>query len=568
MTELPPELTVTPDEPQPGLDVDQADSLPETEAAVGSGDSLASRVLGAIPTVLVLVGLAALGIYGHSTGWKIPARDLGTAAPAEDWCEAHNVPQSRCIAGNPALAGANANDWCKEHGVPESKCTVCHPEILTGAEAADWCREHGVPESQCTLCHPEVAVKGDAPAGEDGREVTWEDEALRLTNARNCQIHLAYVQFASAAAFEKADVALEQVQQRPMRATVEALAEVSYDQTRVTRVATRVPGILAWVGAEVGQRIEAGQVLALLDSQYVGRAKASLLTALTELELQTRTHARIQTAASTGLRTAAETQEAAAALRKARVDLFNAQQALQNLGLPCDMEALESLNEAALAARVRFLGIPEQLLEMLPANAKTANLIPLTAGLGGVVVERGVVAGEVLKGAQSAFVVADTSKMWIEAAVPQDEAHLLAAGQALVFRPEAGALIARGPISWVSTEVNDRTRTVLARAVVDNPNGNLRANVFGRARVTVREAPTAIAVPSDAVHWEGCCHVVFVRVADQIFQPRKVVVGVRQRGYTEIRVGLGAGEVVAARGSHVLKSDLLKSRLGAGCADD
>ena len=120
----------------------------------------------------------------------------------------------------------------------------------------------------------------------------------------------------------------------------------------------------------------------------------------------------------------------------------------------------------------------------------------------------------------------------------------------------------------ISTEVNDRTRTVLARAVVDNPDGALRANVFGRASVSVRDAPSAIAVPSEAVHWEGCCHVVFVRVADQIFQPRKVVVGVRQRGFTEIRIGLVAGEVVATRGSHVLKADVLKSRLGAGCADD
>ena len=180
---------------------------------------------------------------------------------------------------------------------------------------------------------------------------------------------------------------------------------------------------MAWVGAEVGQRVQAGQVLALLDSQDVGRAKASLLEALADFELQTQTHARVQTAAATGLRTAGETQEAAAALRKARVDLFNAQQALQNLGLPCDLEALKRLGEQELAEEIRFLGVPKEIKDALPASAKTANLIPLTAGLSGVVVKRGVVAGEVLRGAQSAFVVADTTKMWVEASVPQDEAH-------------------------------------------------------------------------------------------------------------------------------------------------
>jgi len=559
-----------PNEQEAGADTDDGDTGGvEAVDDEHTRQPLGSRILSAAPTVVVLVCLGALGVYGHSTGWKIPGRTAAAEASNEDWCEAHNVPQSSCLACNPALAGGDATDWCKEHGVPESKCTVCHPEILTGAEAADWCKEHGVPESQCTTCHPEIATKGTVSDSEAEVEITWKPDALARSNSRNCQIHLAYVQFASAAAFKKTGVVLKQVQERPMRATVNALAEVAYDQTRVARVATRVPGIVAWVGAEVGQSVEAGQILALVDSQHVGRAKASLLEAIAELELQTRTQARIQTAAAKGLRTAAETQEADAALRKARISLFNAQQAVQNLGLPCDLKTLQGLEEEALAEAVRLLGIPEEIKKDLPARARTGNLIPLPTPLAGVVVERGVVAGEVLKGAQSAFVVADTSKMWVETAVPHDEAHLVKRDQTVAFQCEGvlGAVV-HGKVSWISTEVDDRTRTVLARAVVDNPDSGLRANVFGRARVTVRAAPTAIAVPSEAVHWEGCCHIVFVRVADQIFQPRKVVVGVTQRGHTEIRVGLLAGEVVATKGSHVLKSDVLKSRLGAGCADD
>jgi len=314
--------------------------------------------------------------------------------------------------------------------------------------------------------------------------------------------------------------------------------------------------------------VKGGQVLALLDSQDVGRAKATLLEALAELDLQTRRHARIRLAANTGLRTAGETLESEAALRKARVGLFNAQQALQNLGLPCDLATLKGLKEEALAKSIRLLGVPEELRGVLKSGARTANLIPLRAPLSGVVVKRKVVAGEVLAGVQAAFVVADTRRMWIQASVPQEEAHLLALGQSLVFRPEdASGLVASGKLTWLSTEVNERTRTVLARAVVAS-KGGLRANVFGRARITIRAAPRAIAVPSEAVHWEGCCHVVFVRVASELFQPRKVRKGVTQGGFTEIRVGILAGEVVATRGSHVLKSDVLKSRLGAGCADD
>jgi multidrug efflux pump subunit AcrA (membrane-fusion protein) len=62
--------------------------------------------------------------------------------------------------------------------------------------------------------------------------------------------------------------------------------------------------------------------------------------------------------------------------------------------------------------------------------------------------------------------------------------------------------------------------------------------------------------------------VVFVRLTDDIFQTRKVKLGARSGGFAEILVGVLPGEVVASAGSFVLKSELLKSRLGAGCVDD
>jgi len=167
------------------------------------------------------------------------------------------------------------------------------------------------------------------------------------------------------------------------------------------------------------------------------------------------------------------------------------------------------------------------------------------------------------------FVVADLTQMWIVLDVRQEEAGSVAIGQKVIFRPDADrAGAVTGDVAWISSEVDDRTRTVKVRATVANPELLLRANTFGTGRIVVRSTPTAVVVPSEAVHWEGCCHVVFVRMADTIYQTRKVRVGTRTAGLTEITVGLLAGEVVATSGSHVLKSELLKSKLGAGCCVD
>ena len=565
-------------------------------------------------TALVLAVLATVAIWGHHTGWKAPSfsevTGSATTAETEDWCEAHSVPASKCLACNPELAGDDPADWCKEHGVPESKCTVCHPEILTGGAASDWCREHGVPESQCTLCHPEVAYKGQAPRSDETPTVSADPNADRAENSATCQTHLVRVQFASAESLRKAGVKLESVRERPVSASVGAPGEVRYDQTRVAQLAARADGIVWRVEKEIGEHVEKGDLLALVDAAEAGEAKAAFLRALALVDVQSARIERLRAAlhqteevvavkrraldrvtASTkeGFRSQGDLQEAEAAvaeakvevqhgrtelqsaeaaLREARIQVFTSQQRLANLGLPVDLDALDGLADDELIARVRLLGIPHEITKSLGA-VTTANLVPVVAPFDGVVVARDVVEGESVDSSATMFVVADLSRMWLVLDVRQEDASRIAVGQRVVFRRDGdrGSAV-QGAVSWISSEVDDTTRTVAVRATVENRDGDLRANTFGTGRIVVRQSPTAIVVPTEALHWEGCCHVVFVRMTDEIFQTRKVRVGTRTAGLAEITVGLLEGEVVATTGSHVLKSELLKSKLGAGCVDD
>lgn len=524
-------------------------------------------------TAFVLAGLGGLAYWGHQTGWKAPklSQVVGSTAAAEkeDWCETHNVPDSKCLACHPELRGDDPKDWCREHGVPESKCTVCHPEILAQGQAADWCREHGVPESQCTLCQPEVAVKGAAPPSETGVTVQLDPEATHAKNPLACQTHAIRVQFASAEAVRKAGVRLEAVQERPMAARVSATGEIAYDQTRIARLSTKAAGTVWRVEKVVGQEVAKGDVLALVDAVEVGRAKAEFLQALASADVKSKVHERIQTSAREGYRTQAELQEAEANLREAKIRVSTAQQALINLGLPIRLEDVKGLAEDELMERMRFIGLPDKLKETLDGDTTTANLIPVVAPFDGIVVDREIVAGETVDTSKTLFVVADTRHMWVMLNVRQEDADLVAIGQTVVFRPDGahdGAVTGR--ITWISTEIDEQTRTLQVRAEVKNPEGRLRANTFGTAYIVVRESPTAVAVPTEAIHWEGCCHVVFVRLTDEIFQTRKVRLGAKSGPYTEVVVGVVPGEVVATTGSHVLKSEMLKSKLGAGCVDD
>jgi cobalt-zinc-cadmium efflux system membrane fusion protein len=186
-----------------------------------------------------------------------------------------------------------------------------------------------------------------------------------------------------------------------------------------------------------------------------------------------------------------------------------------------------------------------------------------------VVISRDAVAGEMADPSKPIFVVADISTMWVVADVGQEDARRLALGQDVVFRSnDNGDEPVGGTLAWMSTAVDDKTRTLRVRAEVANKDGRLLAHTFGKARITFRKTEKAVVVPDEAVQWEGCCHIVFVRLTDDIFQPRKVKLGVKQAGFTEVLIGVLPGEVVTTAGSHVLKSEVLRGNLGAGCTDD
>ncbi|GMU23341.1 MAG: hypothetical protein AMXMBFR13_34200 [Phycisphaerae bacterium] len=536
------------------------------------------RIAHSLPSLVVFAALGGLAYAGHHTGWKAPKfselfGNRQAAAEKEDWCVEHNVPDSKCLACHPELAGASAADWCKEHGVPESKCTICHPEILTKGVAGDWCREHGVPESGCTLCHPELAVKGEVPASDVTAKVLPDATATRPATAsvkptkdpRTCQTHARRVQFASPEAVRKAGLKLGAVVRRPMAGIITANAEVQYDQTRVAQIAPRVSGIAWQVEKQVGDQVKKGEVLALIASTEVGRAKAEYLDAVTLVDAKTKAFRRSQEMLSKNVGTAASHEEAEAERKQAEIRLFNARQALINLGLPIgELESNQSPEQA-----IQFLGLPGALRGKLDTRTTTTNLIPVASPLDGVVTTRNVVAGEIVDTGKPLFIVADTTRMWVMVNVDLRESRRIALGQKLVFRPEgAPDEAATGKVTWISTAVDDETRTLRVRADIDNPDRKLRAMTFGKAEITIRETPDAIAVPNEAVQWEGCCYVVFVRLTDDIFQTRKVRLGAKDAVFSEVLVGVLPGEVVVTTGSHVLKSEILKSNLGAGCTDD
>jgi cobalt-zinc-cadmium efflux system membrane fusion protein len=464
------------------------------------------------------------------------------------------------------------DDWCGEHGVPESACVECNPDLMPRPKGYGWCKEHGVHE--CPLEHPELAqtpARTRVTADDLAQARRALDLAERPENNSKCKAHERRIQFTSPEAVEKAGIEVEPVWKAPVVESLTANGEITYDQTRTARLSARVPGNVFRALKGVGDRVREGEVIALVDAAEVGRAKAEFLHAFVQTRLKRGTVEALQRGGTAGAVPERSIRETEAALSEARIRLHTAQQALTNLGLPVQAETLDRVPEDQLAERLRFLGLPKGLADSLDPKTTTGNLLPLTAPFEGVVVARDVVVGEVVEAAKALFVVVDARQMWLTLDLRQEDIRRVRLGQKVLFRPDGDKEEVTGALTWVSTEADHKTRTVKARAVLANPEGHLRANTFGAGRVLLREEPQAVVVPNAAVHWEGDCHVVFVRDKNflkagtpKVFHIRTVRLGAKDDKNTEIIAGVLPGELVASKGSATLRAELLRGNLGEG----
>ncbi|HUG67144.1 MAG TPA: efflux RND transporter periplasmic adaptor subunit [Pirellulaceae bacterium] len=508
--------------------------------------ALLTGVYRVLPTLLVIATLASLGYFGHHHDWQIPKFSE--------------------LTGNGNVTGVA---WCDEHGVPEEICIACNAELMPKGTLHGWCKEHGVAE--CLLEHPELAQLKDT-ATISQQDLDRARRALatreRSKNDPSCKMHLRRIQFASAEAADKAGIDIGLVDRGRIVETLLANGEIRYDPTLVTRLASRAAGTIWRVEKNVGDPVREGELLALVDAVVVGQAKAELLQAAAQLNLQVQAVQRLSGLGD--VVAGRRLQEAEAAREEAEAAVRKAIQILANLGLQITLDDVRGRNGAAIASQLQTLGLPPAEVGRFD-KPPTANLIPVLAPRDGVITARDVVAGEVVDTTRTLFTIVDNRRMWLLLDVALEDARYVELGQQVVFRPDGGTHEHSGQITWISSHIDSETRTVKLRAELSNADGDLRDESFGAGRIVLREDDQAIIAPNDAIHWEGCCHVAFVRDKNylakdsyKVFHTRMVRPGVTNGDYTEMIAGLLPGEVVVTKGSGVLRAELLKGNLGAG----
>jgi len=173
----------------------------------------------------------------------------------------------------------------------------------------------------------------------------------------------------------------------------------------------------------------------------------------------------------------------------------------------------------------------------------------------GVVVERHLALGQVVQPSDSLFVVADLSKVWAIANVPEQQVRLVKLGQNVTMEiPALAGEKRKGRLVFVGHTVDPKTRTVLIRTELDNANGLLKPSMLATMLVE-GEAQPQLVVPSSAVVRENNADNVFVMESKDRFRLRPVKLGVEQNGRRVVLSGISAGDKVVMDGAFHLNTE-------------
>jgi len=403
----------------------------------------------------------------------------------------------------------------------EDKHDKAAPKARTEGELFTATCEHKIPQYTCDECRYELGLVKLDPS---------------LVNASGKASGLIKVQ---------------PVAKRSAQSLLPLNGEIALNETALTHVSPRVSGTVRTIKTLLGKTVRKGDVLFEIESPELGLAigayrknKALAALALKNLE-------REKSLVAQKLSPAADAVDAQMKYDEYRVELESAGNALAVMGL--DAKAIAALTADGAAGK--------------------PSVLPVLAPQSGTVIEKHLSQGETVERGKDVLTIADLSAVWVWLEVYEHDLSALtseAKKGTLRVQIAVSSLPERtfeGAIDLIGTTMDETTRTVRIRAVLANADGLLRPGMFCAANVVFETAEKVIAVPKNALMSDEGKFFVFRMVRDGFALRTDVEPGRNFADSVEIVRGLKEDQQIATEGAFVLKSDVLRSKMGAGCAD-
>lgn len=330
------------------------------------------------------------------------------------------------------------------------------------------------------------------------------------------------------------------IQSSPFSEMLRVAGRIDFDEQRVSRIGATVTGRVTDLYAILGDEVKAGQVLARLHSSELGAAQMAFLKAEAQNDLQARNAERARQLFDADVIGRAELQR-----RQSEY-------------------AIAAAEMRAYRDQLRVLGMSVQAIAKLAKSGSIESYSPVFSSISGTVVERNVAQGQVVQPADALYTVADLSRVWVVAEVPEQQAAQVAEGQAVDIEvPSLASSNGRitGKLIYVGRTVNPQSRTVLVRTELENKEGRLKPAMLASMLIAGKPVDTLV-VPGSAVVRDGNDEQVYVETAPGQYRLTKVKLGSESDGMRVVQGGIKPGDRVVVEGAFHLDNE--RKRLEQG----
>lgn len=313
------------------------------------------------------------------------------------------------------------------------------------------------------------------------------------------------------------------------------VGRVAYAEDHYSRISSPLQGRVLEVRAHLGEHVEAGSVLLVLDSQEIAQAYSEYAKEDSDLQFATRAHELAKDLYENRALALKDLKQAENELIKARAEFRRAKE------------------------RLLSLRVPAQELEKPLERQKVTSRFEMKSPLTGIVVERNVTPGQSIGGDSGLilFTVADLDLLQVVADVYERDLAYLALvkeGQQAKVNVEAYPDVSfPATVTTIGDVVDPTSRTIKLHAVVKNKDHRLKPEMFARLHIDVGESTLLLTIPREAVLEEDGKEYVYVVEGTDHYVKRAIKASTISSEQVRILEGLAAGQRIVTKGAVLIK---------------
>ena len=312
-------------------------------------------------------------------------------------------------------------------------------------------------------------------------------------------------------------VKITEVSVKPLRKIIRTVGRIEYDERRLGTVNTKIEGWIEKLYVDyTGRYVKKGEPLAEIYSPELVATQQEFLNVLKWARQSTESRG--------------------------------------NKYSPMISKDADAMVEAA-KQRLRLWDITDAQIKKIEETGKPIRTLTIYSPVSGYVVQKMAIQGMRVMPGEKLFDVADLSTVWVVSDIYEYELSLIKTGQtAKISLSYLQGKEFSSTVDYIYPTISGETRTAKVRFTISNPGGQLKPQMFTNVEIKI-DMGKRLVIPDDAVIDTGTRQIVYVDKGDGYFEPREIMLGLRAEGFSEVTMGLKAGEKVVSSATFLIDSE-------------